>query len=247
MTELRRELLDVVSQIRMHLEYQKALGVTAVAILPSEKLRSEPMLQRRENPEKASVPSNMQPTLVPLAGKATVRNESGVLTRTALYKDHNSLVLGEGNAHASLAIIVEEPNEHDGGPGGAAGRLLTDIIVKGMKLRREDVFLCIIVPSGPPGNRIPESDSPASCEQFLRTHFQTMHPRVIMVMGDVAMKTVLNAADDILSLRGAWQTYLGMPLMPTFSPAHLLINADDKKYVWDDIKKVMAKLSMSGK
>jgi DNA polymerase len=135
---------------------------------------------------------------------------------------------------------------------GAAGQLLTDIIVKGMKLRREDVYICNIVKCRPPDNRNPEPDEIGACEPFLIKQLQAIKPKVIVALGNVAAKTLLKTTEGITKLRGKWHTYQGLsavtpgqagiPLMPTFHPAYLLRNPRDKALVWNDIQQVMARL-----
>jgi DNA polymerase len=125
---------------------------------------------------------------------------------------------------------------------GAAGRLLTDIIVKGMKLKREDVYICNIVKCWPPNNRNPEPDEIESCEPFLVKQLEAIKPKVIIALGNIAAKTLLKTGEGITTLRGKWKTYQGVPLMPTFHPAYLLRNPKDKALVWKDIQQVMTEL-----
>ena len=125
---------------------------------------------------------------------------------------------------------------------GAAGQLLTDIIVKGMHLRREDVYICNIVKCRPPGNRNPEPDEVSACEPFLIKQLEAIKPRFIVALGNVAVKTLLKTKAGITALRGKWQEYHGIPVMPTFHPAYLLRTPGDKKLVWADIKKVIAEM-----
>ena len=155
-------------------------------------------------------------------------------------------MFGEGNPGAVLVFVGEGPGQEEDQQGrpfvGAAGQLLTDIIVKGMKFRREDVYICNIVKCRPPDNRNPEPDEIESCGVFLRKQLQAINPRVIVALGNIAAKTLLKTDKGITALRGKWQTYEGVPLMPTFHPAYLLRNPRDKKLVWEDIQQVMEKL-----
>jgi DNA polymerase len=116
-----------------------------------------------------------------------------------------------------------------------------------MQLRREDVYICNIVKCRPPDNRNPETDEIDACAPFLRKQVQAIHPRVIIALGNIAVKTLLKTDKGITALRGKWQTFEGIPLMPTFHPAYLLRNPRDKKLVWEDIQKAMAKLGIAAK
>jgi DNA polymerase len=172
-------------------------------------------------------------------------------TRCKLCKNRKNLVFGEGNARALLVFVGEGPGQEEDEQGrpfvGAAGQLLTDIIVKGMQLKREDVYICNIVKCRPPENRNPEPDEIKACEPFLIKQLQAIKPEIIVALGNVPAKTLLKTNEGITALRGKWKSYEGMRLMPTFHPAYLLRNPSGKKAVWEDIKKVMAELEKSSK
>jgi DNA polymerase len=179
-------------------------------------------------------------------GLDAVREELGDCIRCKLHKGRKNIVFGEGNPDAALVFVGEGPGQEEDLQGrpfvGAAGQLLTDIIVKGMQLKREDVYICNIVKCRPPGNRNPEPDEVEACEPFLIKQLGAINPQIIIGLGNVAVKTLLKTKEGITSLRGNWKTYQGIPLMPTFHPAYLLRTPSDKKLVWDDIKKVLAAL-----
>jgi DNA polymerase len=237
MDEAQREFLDIVEQVRAQLDYRRALGVRFVeksaagspqaAVLPLEPAR-----------EMLSVSQS--------TGLTAVREELGDCIRCKLHKSRKNIVFGEGNPNAVLVFVGEGPGQEEDLQGrpfvGAAGQLLTDIIVKGMQLKREDVYICNIVKCRPPGNRNPEPDEVEACEPFLIKQLQAINPKIIIGLGNVAVKTLLKTKEGITSLRGNWKTYQGIPLMPTFHPAYLLRTPSDKKLVWEDIKKVIAEL-----
>ena len=157
---------------------------------------------------------------------ASIREELGECVRCKLHKGRKTIVFGEGDAAAKLVFVGEGPGFEEDQQGrpfvGEAGQLLTDIIVKGMKLRREEVYICNMVKCRPPGNRNPEPDEIAACEPFLRKQLQALKPQVIVTLGNVPTHTLLKTKEGITRLRGKWQSYDGMPLMPTFHPAYLL-------------------------
>ncbi len=254
MSEIQQELLEIVTQVRTHLEYQRALGVTVVESLPVSvaPLAAQPVIK----PIKAAGPAPCAPerkeaaaalSVGPPITLSAVREELGECTRCKLSTGRHTIVFGEGNPEARLVFIGEGPGQEEDQQGrpfvGAAGQLLTDIIVKGMLLKREDVYICNIVKCRPPENRNPEPDEIKSCEPFLIKQLQAIKPQCIVALGNVAVKTLLKTKAGITSLRGNWQTYQGIPVMPTFHPAYLLRIPGDKKLVWEDIKKVMAELS----
>ncbi len=242
MSEIQREFLEIVTQVRAHLEYRKALGVSAVATAPCGPIPAV----ARTRPAATATHAQEKPRHLRESGLAAVRAELGECTRCKLHQGRNTIVFGEGNAGALLVFVGEGPGQEEDQQGkpfvGAAGQLLTDIIVKGMKLRREDVYICNIVKCRPPNNRNPEPDEIEACEPFLVKQLEVIKPKLIIGLGNVAVKTLLKTKEGITSLRGKWKTYHGIPLMPTFHPAYLLRNPADKKLVWEDIKKVIAEL-----
>jgi len=256
LNEIQQELLDIVTQVRAHLEYQKALGVTVVESIAVSVSAPAIFVQPMSNPIQAAEPAPIntvrkEVTTTPspriLSGTLiAVREELDECTRCKLSTGRNSIVFGEGSPEARLVFIGEGPGQEEDQQGrpfvGAAGQLLTDIIVKGMQLKREDVYICNIVKCRPPGNRNPEPDEIEACEPFLIKQLQAIKPQFIVALGNVAVKTLLKTKAGITSLRGTWQTYQGIPLMPTFHPAYLLRTPGDKKLVWEDIKKVMAEM-----
>lgn len=251
MNEMQQEFLDIVTQVSAHLEFQKALGVSVIETvsaspsaiaLPSA---ATPTTKVREQPEQ-------QKTVAAMAGGlSAVRDELGDCMRCKLCKGRKTIVFGEGAPDAVLVFVGEGPGQEEDQQGrpfvGAAGQLLTDIIVKGMKLNREDVYICNIVKCRPPGNRNPEPDEIEACEPFLIKQLQAIRPKMIVALGNVAVKTLLKTKEGITKLRGTWKTYQGIPLMPTFHPAYLLRNPSDKKLVWEDIKKVLAEMEKAKK
>jgi uracil-DNA glycosylase family 4 len=255
MNEIQQEFLDIVTQVRTHLEYQRALGMSVVetvaakAVSPSAVAAPpvvKPAAKVREEPE-----TQKPAAAIAGGGLAAVREELGDCTRCKLCRGRKTIVFGEGDPDSVLVFVGEGPGQEEDQQGrpfvGAAGQLLTDIIVKGMKLNREDVYICNIVKCRPPDNRNPEPDEIEACEPFLIKQLQAIRPKMIVALGNVAVKTLLKTKEGITKLRGAWKTYQGIPLMPTFHPAYLLRNPSDKKLVWEDIKKVLAEMEKSRK
>jgi DNA polymerase len=220
MDEIQREFLEIVTQLRTHLEYQKALGVRHIETVSVRTIATE------TSPASAT-------------SLTTTREELGARSQAALDKTETQAIICEGNPNAAIvfigAVTGREKDRAEKLFAGPADKLLTDIIVKGMKLKREDVCICGIESRSQPDTR-------ESWEPLLKTRLQAINPRVIVALGDVASKALLNTTEDFSLLRGKWHVYDNMPLMPTFDPSHLLNNPQDKKPVWEDIQKVMGKL-----
>ena len=175
-----------------------------------------------------------------------LRAAIGDCQRCKLCSGRTHIVFGIGNPHAKLMFVGEGPGRDEDLKGepfvGRAGQLLTDIITKGMGLKREDVYICNVVKCRPPENRNPEPDEVAACEPFLKKQIDIVRPQIIVGLGKFAVQTLLDSKVPIGKLRGTWASYHGIKLMPTFHPAYLLRNPADKKLVWEDIKKVIQEM-----
>ena len=128
---------------------------------------------------------------------------------------------------------------------GRAGQLLTDIIVKGMKIRREDVYILNILRCRPPGNRTPLPVEAAACREYLDRQLAIIRPKFICCLGAVAAQNLLGTDVAIGRLRGRVHDWNGIKVVCTYHPAYLLRNPNAKRFVWDDIKMLMAEMTAS--
>ncbi|MCQ2379426.1 MAG: uracil-DNA glycosylase [Victivallaceae bacterium] len=153
-------------------------------------------------------------------------------------------VFGEGNPHAELMFIGEGPGRNEDEQGrpfvGDAGELLTKMILA-MQFRREDVFIANIVKCRPPLNRVPTSSEAEACLPFLLRQIELVSPKVIVLLGGVATKILIDPETGITKMRGRWMKFRGIDVMPTYHPAYLLRCPSDKRLVWSDLQMVMAK------
>lgn len=167
---------------------------------------------------------------------------------------HARTVFGETNPDADLMFIGEAPGAEEDRTGrpfvGRAGKKLDDMI-GAMGLRREDVYIANILKSRPPDNRTPIPTEVDGCSPFLAEQIRIIRPRVIVALGNPAVKWLLQTTQGITALRGQWALYvdgaMSIPVMPTFHPAFLLrnYNVDTRAKVWSDMQAVMRKLSES--
>ncbi len=178
-----------------------------------------------------------------------LRAEIGDCTRCRLSGTRKQIVFGTGNPNARVVFVGEGPGRDEDLQGvpfvGRAGELLTDIIEKGMKIPRSEVYICNVVKCRPPDNRNPEPEEVDACAPFLARQIEIVAPEVIVALGKFAAQTLLETKTPITRLRGHWHEYRGIALMPTFHPAHLLRNPSYKRQVWEDIKQVMERLGLS--
>ena len=179
-----------------------------------------------------------------------LRGHIGDCSRCKLAPGRTNLVFGVGNPDADLMFVGEGPGRDEDLQGepfvGRAGQLLTEIITKGMKLERRDVYIANIVKCRPPNNRAPEPDEIATCRPFLARQIELVRPRVIVALGSIAAQALLETRTPITRMRGQWQDYRGTKVMPTFHPAYLLREPDRKRDAWSDLKLVIAELARLG-
>jgi len=172
-----------------------------------------------------------------------------------LAASRKSVVFGVGNIDAQLMFVGEAPGADEDEQGepfvGRAGQLLTKII-QATGLSRADVYIANILkcrpdtPGQSAGNRPPTPDERATCIPYLQEQIDLIQPRAIVALGATAVEGLLGKTLGITKLRGNWQVYRGIPLMPTYHPAYLLRNQamSEKRKVWEDLLKVMEKLAM---
>jgi uracil-DNA glycosylase family 4 len=176
-------------------------------------------------------------------------NEVKGCTRCRLHETRTNTVFGEGNADARLFFIGEGPGENEDLSGrpfvGKAGQLL-DKMIAGMGLRREDVFIANVVKCRPPGNRVPAPDEVATCTPYLERQLEVVRPTVIVTLGLPAAQYMLNTKQSMGRMRGQWQEWRGIKLMPTYHPAYVLRSYTEqvRATVWGDLKMVMAELGL---
>ncbi len=174
----------------------------------------------------------------------------GDCMRCPLYEGRTNIVHTEGSRKARLMFVGEAPGADEDAQSrpfvGRAGQLLTKII-ESLGLKREEVLIGNINRCRPPGNRAPTPDEAAACKPFLLREIASVAPEVIVVLGNTAMKNLLEVKEGITRLRGIFQDYKGVKVMPTFHPAYLLRDPSKKRETWEDLKKVRDYLESSKK
>ena len=222
---------ELVADLKEYALHQGSL--TTLGVAPSTPPSNEMPVLNAVDPEKEQ-------------GLEGVRQWIGDCQRCKLAGGRKSIVFGQGNPGARLMFLGEAPGADEDEQGlafvGRAGQLLTDIIEKGLKLRRADVFIANVLKCRPPQNRNPEPDEILSCQPFLEKQIEVIRPLVIVGLGKFAGQWLLKTAEPISRIRGRLAEYKGIKVMPTYHPAFLLRNPAAKKDVWEDMKVVQALL-----
>jgi DNA polymerase len=183
------------------------------------------------------------------AALTEVAQRVAACTRCAvLVRNRTQTVFGTGSPHARLVFIGEAPGADEDRLGepfiGRAGQLLTDIIVKGMKLRRQDVYILNILKCRPPENRTPLPVEAAACREYLDAQLAVIQPEFICCLGACAAQHLLGTDTSIGRLRGHMHDYQGIKVLCTYHPAYVLRNPAAKRQVWDDIQILMAEMGL---
>ena len=166
-------------------------------------------------------------------------------TKCRLCETRKNVVIGIGNKEANLMFIGEGPGADEDEQGipfvGRAGKLM-NMAFTGLGIKREDVYIANVVKCRPPKNRNPEDDEAKSCLDYLRNQVILVKPKIIVLLGSIALKNILGKEYSITSARGKWVEKNGILYMPTFHPAALLRDESKKILFWKDLKLVLKKM-----
>ncbi len=182
-----------------------------------------------------------------------IQEDLGDCTRCKLHElGRKQIVFGVGNPRARLVFVGEGPGADEDAQGipfvGRAGKLLTDMIEKGMGIGRDEVYICNVVKCRPPGNRTPESDETETCSPFLRRQIAALRPEMVCALGAVAAQNLLRRRGPIGGFRGRVHEIeiegFTTRLVVTYHPAYLLRDPSQKKEAWKDLQIVMRELGM---
>jgi DNA polymerase len=187
------------------------------------------------------------------AGQSTESSETVEEVNEELLRRAKSLpqfrerifIFGEGKKHARVAVVGESPGPPDIDSGrpfmGPAGQML-ERILSSIGLARADCYLTNVIKVISQGDEItPEWLSLFT--PYLHRELAAVGPRVVIAFGNTPTRALLHTKKPISQVRGEFHDYGGIPLMPTFNPAYLLRDPTKKREVWEDMKKVRARLA----
>lgn len=162
-----------------------------------------------------------------------------------LCNGRKNIVFGVGNKEADLMFIGEGPGGDEDIQGipfvGKAGQLMNRAF-EGLGIKREEVYIANIVKCRPPNNRDPESDEVLACLNYLRNQVILVKPRVVVLLGRIALKNILGDDYGITASRGKIIEKKGIIYIPTWHPAALLRDENKKIEFWNDLKLAKNKL-----
>ncbi|HIK61473.1 MAG TPA: uracil-DNA glycosylase [Planctomycetes bacterium] len=160
-----------------------------------------------------------------------------------LCQTRNQTVFLDGDGTAGILFIGEAPGQNEDEQGvpfvGRAGSLLTDIIEKGMGLKRSEVAIANVLKCRPPGNRDPEVTEKAACAPWLERQIELLDPQVVIALGRHAAGYLLDSDASLGQMRGRVRDWRGRKLVVTYHPAFLLRSPSFKRDCWQDIQLAM--------
>ena len=232
--------------LRGLLEYYRDIGITTLyrraeaGAVPDVALEVAPVVR-----------IDVLPTLQPNGDSMLkIIEDMGDCKRCRLHEGRHTIVFGSGDEHSPLVFVGEGPGADEDQQGlpfvGRAGQLLTQMIdntaaKEGIRIRRENVYICNVVKCRPPDNRTPEPDEMQTCGEFLFRQLMVIQPKAICALGSTATKALLGTKEGVTRLRGKWHKWRDIPVMVTYHPSYLLrpYNQNAKREAWEDLKRVL--------
>ncbi len=162
-------------------------------------------------------------------------------SKCALCTNRTNSVFGVGNSSADVMFIGEGPGADEDAEGepfvGKAGKLMNQAFI-GVGISRENIYIANIVKCRPPNNRTPVKEEANACLDYLRNQVMIIKPKVIVLLGNTALKNILGEEYSITATRGKWIDKKGIKYMPTYHPAALLRDESKKIDFWNDLELV---------
>ena len=251
----------------------------ALAEAPIDRLAPKPAAPvRQEIPEQAASRPHVTPPLAAPGGNAELlsreettrsareaaenaatldelRDALAAFDGCALKKTAKNLVFADGNPQGPLMIIGEAPGGEEDRQGvpfvGPAGKLL-DLMLGSIGLNREQAYVTNILPWRPPGNRSPTDAEIAACLPFINRHIELVSPKILILVGGTAAKSILKKTQGITRLRGQWYSYASsddkdpIDTRAVLHPAYLLRSPAQKRETWQDLLEIKRRLILIG-
>ena len=165
-------------------------------------------------------------------------------------KDNSkNLIMGDGNINSPLMIVGEAPGEGEDVSGhsfqGEVGSLLKKMLLA-INIEMNKVYLTYSINFRPPEDRKPTTQEIKRYSIFLKEHISIINPKIVILMGGTAMEAVTGLSGRVSNERGKWKEIIlnnkTLPLMVTFNPSYLIRFPENKKYSWEDLKKIKQKI-----
>ena len=178
-----------------------------------------------------------------------LKKEINSIENCNLKNNSKNLILGDGNVNSPLMLIGEAPGPEEDisclAFQGEVGKLLRKMLIA-INIKIENTYLSYSVNFRPPEDRKPTPQEIKRYSIFLKEHISIINPKIIILMGSTAMESLTGINNKISSERGNWKEIIiknkTYPIMITFSPSYLIRFPENKKYSWEDLKKIKQKI-----
>ena len=178
-----------------------------------------------------------------------LREKINSIENCNLKKNSLKLVLGDGDINSPIMLIGETPGEAEDSSGhsyqGEIGSLLKKML-SAINIKIEKIYSTYSINFRPPEDRKPTTQEIKRYSIFLKQHMSIINPKIVILMGSTAMEAVTGLNNKISTERGKWKEIIlknkTLPIMITFSPSYLIRYPENKKYSWDDLKKIRQRI-----
>jgi len=199
---------------------------------------------------KTSDPNDAKNILDKAEKLSNLKKKINSIENCKLKNNSKNLVLGDGNVNSPIMLIGEAPGTEEDVSGipfqGEVGKLLKKMLLA-INIKIENVYLSYSVNFRPPEDRKPSAQEIKRYSIFLKEHVSIINPKIIILMGSTAMESLTGISNKISSERGNWKEIIiknkTCPMMITFSPSYLIRFPENKKYSWEDLKKIRQKIT----
>ena len=180
---------------------------------------------------------------------SNLRDQISSIENCNLKNNSKNLVMGDGDINSPIVLIGETPGKIEDSSGlafqGDVGSLLKKMLFA-INIKIEKVYLTYSINFRPPEDRKPTAQEIKRYSVFLKKHISIINPKIIILMGSTAMEALIGSTSRISSERGKWKEIIlkdkTFPLLITFSPSYLIRFPENKKYSWEDLKKIKQKI-----
>lgn len=197
-----------------------------------------------EEPDSVNEVSQIEPTSV-IDQWSLLQQEVTECTACGFHATRQQTVFGSGDRQAALLVIGAAPNVSEDSKGepfvDAEGELLTAML-KAIDIEREQVYLTNLVKCRPQNHDDVSPVEVLACEKFLRQQVKLIQPEMILLMGQQAVRALLDCVEEMSSLRTQQHQYEAVPLMVTYHPAELMQEPELKRLAWQDLKQLKREL-----
>ncbi len=180
---------------------------------------------------------------------SSLKRQINSIKNCNLKDNSKNLIMGDGDINSPIMLVGETPGELEDNSGlsfqGEIGVLLNKMLLA-ININRNKVYSTYTVNFRPPQDRKPTSQEIKKYSIFLKKHISIINPKIVILMGGTAMQAITGLTSKISNERGKWKEIIlenkTFPVMITFSPSYLIRFPENKKYSWEDLKKIKQKI-----